>query len=185
RRMGACGAELLQRVLDLEQVGEVGVRLDPDREIRRLVAVAEDRELLVEAVTDRPLQEDRQLRVDVDGAGGRDEEEARLEVLEVIGREGVEPEVVDRQDPSREEPGVVREQPGRVGRRGLDVATLVADDERVAVQDPDEGRDHRQLLRLPTARSPETSGMPTGSGKSRINRTSMRGSPSRVSAPRR
>ena len=42
-----------------------------------------------------------------------------------------------------------------------------------------------QLLRLPTDRSPEVSGMPTGAGNRRWTRTSSRGSPSISRAPRR
>ena len=136
-------AHLGQGVLDLEQVGEVARGLEADGEVGRLVAVADDRQLLVEAVADRPLADDRELGVDVDGAGRGNQEEACLEVLEIVGREGVQPDVVDRQDPRREEAGVVREQAGWIGLRSLDVAALVADDERVAVEDPDEGRRHR------------------------------------------
>ena len=45
-------ALLLQRVLDLEQVGEVAAGLEPDGEVDRLVVVVQDRQLLVEAVAD-------------------------------------------------------------------------------------------------------------------------------------
>ena len=75
---------------------------------------------------------------------------------------------------------------GRVGLRRLDVAALVADDERVAVQDPDEGRNHRQLLRLPmdrVARDLRHARPAPGTGAG--TRISRRGSPSMVSAPRR
>ena len=140
---GVVGAQLRERVLDLEQVGEVGCGLDPDRQVGRLGAVAEDRQLLVEPEADGALADDRQLGVDVHGARRRDEEEAGLEVLEVVGGQGVQPQVVDRQDPRRQEAHVVREQAGRIGLRRLDVAALVAHDERVAIQDPDEGRNHR------------------------------------------
>ena len=47
--------DLLERVLDLEQVGEVAGGVDPDRELDRLVLVVEDRQLLVEPVADRAL----------------------------------------------------------------------------------------------------------------------------------
>ena len=80
------------------------------------------RELLVEAVADRALADHRQLGVDVDGAGARHEEEPGLEVLQVVDRQRVEPLAVDGEHPPGEEPGVEGEQPGRIGRRRLDVA---------------------------------------------------------------
>ena len=92
------------------------------------------------------LADHRELRVDVDGARSRDEEEARLEVLQVVGREGVQPLAVDREHPLREEAGVEREEPGRVDGRGVDVAVPVADDERVPLEDLDELAAHRIFL---------------------------------------
>ena len=58
-------------------------------EVDRLVVVVEDRELLAEAVADGALADHRQLRVDVDRARARHEEEARLEVLQVVDRQRV------------------------------------------------------------------------------------------------
>ena len=104
-----------------------------------LLVVVEDRELLVEASADRPLADDRRLGVDVDGPGARHQEEPGLEVLQVVHRQRVEPLAVDREHPPGEEPRVEREQAGRIGRRRLDVAGFVADDERVAVEDLDLG----------------------------------------------
>ena len=83
-------ALLLQRVLDLEQIGEVAAGLDPDLHVDRLLVVVQDRQLLAETVADGPLADHRQLGVDVDGAGPRHEEEARLEVLKIVRRQGVE-----------------------------------------------------------------------------------------------
>ena len=80
------GPVLLERVLDLEQVGEVAGCLDADLEVDGLALVVEDRELLVEAVAHGPLADDRQLGVDVDRARPGHQEEARLEVLEVVDR---------------------------------------------------------------------------------------------------
>ena len=128
-------ALLLEVVLDLEEVGKVAGGLDAHLEVDRLVVVIEDRELLVKAAADGTLTDDRQLGVDVHGPRAGHEEEARLEVLQVVHREGVEALAVDRQDPAREEPGVEREQPRRIGQRGLDVAAVVADHEGVAVED--------------------------------------------------
>ena len=106
-------------------------------EVHRLGAWLRIVELLVESVADRPLPDHRELRVDVDGAGAGDQEEPGLEVLEVVGGERVEPLAVDREHPPGEEAGVEGEQARRIGRRRLDVAPRVADDERVAVEDPD------------------------------------------------
>ena len=111
-----------------------------------LLVVVQDRQLLVEAVADRALADHRELRVDVDGAGAGHEEEARLEVLQVVDRERVEPLTVHRQHPLREEAGVEGEEAGRVAERRLDVAARVADDERVAVEDLDETVVHDCLL---------------------------------------
>ena len=76
-----------QGVLDLEQVGEVAGGIDANGQVGRLLVVVQDRELLVEAVSDGPPADHRELRVDVDGARARDEEETRLEVLQVVDRE--------------------------------------------------------------------------------------------------
>ena len=164
---------LLERVLDLEQIGEVARRLEPKRQVERLLVVVEDGDLLVEAVGDGARADDRLLRVLVDGPGSRDEEEPRLEVLEVVGREGAQPLAVDGQHPAREKARVEREQAGRVGRRGLDVPGRVADDERVAVEDLD----------LVAHRFPfgaEARGRPAGTGsraRARPRRRSSRAEP--------
>src|SRR5262249_41504550 len=76
-----------------------------------------------------------------------DEEEARLEILEIVGRERGQSLTVDSQHPARQEPCVEREQPGRVGHRCLDVAPVVADDEGVAVEDLHECALHDALRR--------------------------------------
>ena len=70
----------------------------------------------------------------------RDEEEPGLEILDVVGGERAEPLTVDAQRPFRQEPGIEREEPGRDGRRRVDVAVVLADHESVAVEKPDEIR---------------------------------------------
>jgi hypothetical protein len=90
---------LLQCVLYLEQVCEVGVCIDPDREFHRLLGVVQDRELLVEPVPDRAPADHGQLRVDVHGAGPGNQEEASLEVLQVVDGERVETLAVHREHP--------------------------------------------------------------------------------------
>ena len=134
---GVVLAFLLQRVLDLEQIREVATRIEANLEPYRLVAVIEDRQLFVEAAADGAPANHGQLRVDVDGARPGHEKEAGLEVLEVVDRERVEPLAVHRQHPGREEASVEREESGGIDRRCLDVPAIVADDERVAVEDLD------------------------------------------------
>jgi hypothetical protein len=115
----AVRALLLQRVLDLEEVGKVAARLDAGGERDRLRVVVEDRELFQEPLPHSSAPDDRELRVDVDRACAWHEEEPRLEVLEVVGRQRGQPLSVDREYPFRQETRVEREQPGRVGERRL------------------------------------------------------------------
>ncbi len=82
-----------------EGVGSCPAQL-PERELGRLLGVIQDRQLLVEATADRPPPDHRELRIDVLGARPGHEEEASLEVLEVVGRERVQALVVDGQDPA-------------------------------------------------------------------------------------
>ncbi len=137
---------LLKRILDLEQVGEIAGCVDPDLEVDRLRVVIQDRQFLVEAVADGAPPDHGQLGIDVDRPRARNEEEARLEVLQVVDRERIEPLAVHCQDPRREEAVVEREETGRVGERCLDVAARVADDEGVAVENLDEVVVHGVLL---------------------------------------
>jgi hypothetical protein len=96
-------ALLLERVLHLEEVGEVAGGLDSNGQVNPVIVMVEDGQLLVEAVTDRPLANHGQLRVDIDRSGARDEEEAGLEVLEVVDGQRIETLAVDSQHPGREE----------------------------------------------------------------------------------
>src|SRR4029453_9977126 len=155
---------LLESVLDLEQVGEVACGFDADFEVDWLRVVVEDRELLVEAVADRPPANHRQLGVDVNRSGSGNEEEPRLEVLKIVDREWVEPFAVHGQDPLREKAVVEREKAGGVGERSLDVAAGIADHERVAVENLDQVVVHLLLL--------------GGPGKRRWNSTGSSRSPS-------
>ena len=141
------GALLLQRVLHLEQVGEVAAGLDANGEVDRLVRVVEDRQLLVEPLADGALANHGELGVDVDGSGAGDEEEARLVVLKIVDRERAQSLAVHREHPLREEARVVGEETGRIGERGLDVTVRVADHERVAVEDLHEPVAHAVVLR--------------------------------------
>ena len=139
-------ALLLESILDLEQVGEVTSRLDPNRQIHWLVVVIQDRQLLVESMGDSPATDHRELRVDVDRSGSRNEEEAGFEVLQVVRGECVQPIAVHGEDPLREEARIEREEAGRVGERRLDVSIVVADDERVPVEDLDQLAAHARTV---------------------------------------
>ena len=130
----------------------------------------------MEAGRDGALADHRELRVDVDGARPRHEEEARLEVLQVVDRERVEALSVHREHPAGEEARVVREEPGRVRERRFDVSARVAHDERVAVEDLHEPVVHAAALFRREDRGP---------GKSRCMRTRSRQSPSTSRSPRR
>src|SRR5262249_13187201 len=105
--------------------------------------VVEDRQRLVEAVADGALADDGQLRVDVHGSRSGDEEEPGLEVLQIVGGQRWEALAVDGEHPVREVASVEREQARGIRERRLDVAPLVAHDERVAVEDLDDGLTHR------------------------------------------
>src|SRR5262249_59628475 len=114
--VGAGGGRALcgGRVFAVEQIGEVASRLDAHADVDRLFVVVDDRDRLEEAVADRALTDHRHLRVDVHGSGPGHEEEARFEVLKVVGRQRVQPLPVDGQYPAREEAGVVGEETGGV-----------------------------------------------------------------------
>ena len=105
---------LRERVLHLEQVREIASRVDPDLERYRLVEVIQDRELLVEPGGDRTLPDHGELRVDVDRSRSRNQEEARLEVLQIVDREWIESLPVHRQHPARQEASVEGEETRRI-----------------------------------------------------------------------
>jgi hypothetical protein len=130
-------ALLLQLVLHLEQIGEVGVRLDLHLQVQRLLVVVDEGDLLVEAAVDLALADHRQVRVDVDGAGGQRREELHLVVGQIVRRQQLGADAVDGEDPARQEAGVVEEEPMVLGGRGLEVAARIADHEGVALEDGD------------------------------------------------
>ena len=131
----------------------------------------------MEPVADGALADDRQLGVDVDRAGARDEEEARLEVLQVVDRQRVELLAVDRQDPGRQEPRVEREQ-ARSARSAAPRCRRVRRRRRTCCRrGSGSSAGHRQPLRLPTVRADAFIFRPVGGGKSRWNRTRPPGRP--------
>ena len=87
---------------------------------------------------DRARADHRELGVDVHRAGAGHEEEPRLEVLEIVGRERVQALAVDGQHPLRQKPRVEREEAGGVGRGGLDITAAITHHERVSVQNRDQ-----------------------------------------------
>jgi hypothetical protein len=107
---GVVLALLLEVVLDLEQVGEVGGGVQAQAQRDGGGAVVEDGEFLAEAVDDLAAADDRQGRVDVDGAGAGHEEEPGLEVVQVVGRQRVEAVPVQGEHPAGQVAGVPGEQ---------------------------------------------------------------------------
>src|SRR5438309_6434334 len=97
---------LLERVLHLEKVCEVGCRIDAHVEVHRVVVVIEDRDRLEEPVSDGALPNYRQLRVDVYGPGRGHQEEPRLEVLDIVDRQRVETSAIDGEQPFRQESSI-------------------------------------------------------------------------------
>ena len=93
-------ALLLQLVLHLEEVGEVGARLEADLELHRLPGVVGEREVLGEALAHRPPSQHGEVRIDVDGARGDRGEELDLEVGHVVDRERLRPQAVHGEDPA-------------------------------------------------------------------------------------
>src|SRR5439155_24308115 len=88
----------------------------------------------------------------VDRAGRWIEEELRIEVVHLVGREHFEAVVsIEPEDPSRQEPGVPKEQAmGLIGSR-VDIAATIAHDERASIQDADRVSAHRSVLPPPGA----------------------------------
>ena len=85
-------------VLHLEEVGEVRVDLHADRHLHRLGAVVHDLQLLVEpAVADQSPPPHGERRVRIGRARAGNQEELRVEVLQIVRREQLERLPVDRQ----------------------------------------------------------------------------------------
>ena len=93
-------ALLLQGVLDLEQVGEVGASLDLGGHLDRVGCVVEQDQVLVEAVADVALADYRQARVLVDGAGRPHEKELGREVVDVVGGQRLQRLTIEAEPPA-------------------------------------------------------------------------------------
>jgi hypothetical protein len=167
--LAEAGAPFRAVVLDVEQVGEVAGGVDPYPQVDGVLGVVDDGDVLDEAVAHGAVTHHGQLSVDVHCRGPRHAEEPGLEVLQIINGQRAEPGAVHGQHPRRQKPGVEREQTGGIRRGGFDVAGLVTDDERVAIQKLDRGAVHPDRLRpLHTVGGPL---WPGGPGSSRLNWT--------------
>src|SRR6185312_8084435 len=133
-----------QLVLHLEQVGEVGARLQTNVQLHGLLVVVDDLDLFLKAVADGAPSDHRQGRVDVDRASGQGQKELHAVIgLVVDGQQGGA-DAVDGQHPARQKPRVVQEQAVRLRRGGVQVAPPIADDEGVAVENVDRLERHDQ-----------------------------------------
>ena len=133
QRLGARGvAEREVALLDREDVREVGPELQRELEGDRLHRLVLDDHVVLHAVADEAVPDDRE-RVLRQAAGERvAQEEGRREVLDLARREQQRRGAVDGQAEPREEARVVGEQALRLAG---DVATLVADAEGRAFED--------------------------------------------------
>ena len=99
----------------------------------------------------KPLPTARCLRMvtaefGVDRPATRDEEELRLEIEEIVGRERRQRLAVERQPPVREKARVALEEAERLVGRRDDVAVRLADDERAALEGADGLLRHPEIL---------------------------------------
>ena len=130
-------AFLRERVLDLEQIGEVSVRLDPQLELDGLGAVVEDGDVLVDALSDEAPADHRERGAPVDRRRRRNKEELGDEIVPVVDGEALERPTVDRQPPAGEVARVAVEETVRLISSRGHVSAPVADEERRAVEDVD------------------------------------------------
>ena len=103
-------------VLDLEEVGKVGLHGQPHLERLGLSGVIHDREMLRQPPVDAVTPDNGHRRVHVNGARPWDQEVLHLVVMQILDRQDVEATVVHQEHPLREESRVVVEQP--LGIRG-------------------------------------------------------------------
>src|SRR4051794_39686997 len=94
-----------------------------------------DLDVLVEAISNRSLADQRERCIGVGCAGAGNQEELRREVLQVVCRERTKRHAVDRQFPHRQMARVAMEEPVWVAWRDVDVATAIADHEGATFQD--------------------------------------------------
>ncbi len=104
-------ALLLERILHLEQVGEVGACFDAQLELDPFAGVIEEGEVFVDAVPDRAPADQREARIAVNGSPRRGEEELGGEVPISADGQHAGRAAVDRQAPAREVTRVAVENP--------------------------------------------------------------------------
>ncbi len=127
---------------DVEDVGEVGVDLDLDRQPDRAAAVVDDVEVFVDAARDGPVEADRE-RVALDLPDVIEklivgEFEARREELDRGGVEEDRAAAVDPQLVAGDESGIAGEE--AVVHAAENPAVRLADDEAIVPIDRDRGR---------------------------------------------
>jgi hypothetical protein len=130
-------------VLDGEDVREVRADLEGDLDLEPPARVVLDHDVLLHPVADEALPGDRELVVLEPAGRGVAKVERRREVVHAGRREPQRLRAVHRQDPAREEAGVVREEPGR---RRLEVADVVRDAERRALEDRERRHYYRRTM---------------------------------------
>ena len=128
---------LLELVFHLEEIGEVGIGLDGHLDRERNLVVVENADLFLETITDRALSHHREVRVHVDGARGDRGKELDPKVVELVDGEHVGPISVHLKHELREKTGVVEEEALGVFGCCFDVASSIAHDEGVAIQNAD------------------------------------------------
>src|SRR5262249_20197514 len=113
----------------------------------RFGGVVEDGEVFMEPAANRALPHDREGGLVERRFRRWHQEELRREVVDIVSREHVRRVALDGQTPAWEKARGLEEETRRLAGGGKDVATPVADDERVALEDADGVGTH---LRSPT-----------------------------------
>jgi hypothetical protein len=121
-------ARLHAPLLDLEEVGEVGLDLDRHGARRRLARGVADDQVLAHAVADPPVALDQEVGVGPPGAARQPADERRPVGVRGQGRERLRRRPVHRQVPARQDPGVAEEDAVRA--LGTEVPAGCADAER-------------------------------------------------------
>jgi hypothetical protein len=96
--------------------------------------VVDDDDLLVKPAVHLAMAIDRDVGVDVDGAGRQRQEELNLVIGEIIHRQELRAHAVEGEDEAREKARVVDEEPVVLRRRRLEIPAAVTDDEGAAVE---------------------------------------------------
>ena len=125
---GGVTGRLDPALLDDEEIGEVGIQLQLDRAVGRLLAVVGHHDVLAHAPADVAIAHERERAVRPPGAGPGAEHEAGAEGVGAVRGQRLGLLPVDAQLEAGEEPGVAEEE--AVGPVGQDVAGPRRDAER-------------------------------------------------------